>query len=107
MKKYKLCIIFLSFAIMLQSCGKMSEGFGSSKRSKSGDEFLVHKKRPLVLPPDFAKMPSPKPMKETLSESDLNIEDLLNIKKQEGDETFNSTNNGSLERSILNKIKQK
>ena len=95
---------------MLQSCGKMSEGFGSSKRSKSGDEFLVHKKRPLVLPPDFTKMPSPKLMKETantLSESDLNIEDLLNIKKQEGDETFNSSNNGSLERSILNKIKQK
>ena len=50
---------------MLQSCGTVSETFGGSKRSKSGDEFLVHKKRPLVLPPDFKKMPSPKPMDET------------------------------------------
>tara|TARA_Y100000590_G_C15309038_1_gene859408 strand:+ start:83 stop:412 length:330 start_codon:yes stop_codon:yes gene_type:complete len=109
MKKYKFCIIFLSFAITLQSCGTVSEGFGGSKRSKTGDEFLVHKKRPLVLPPDFKKMPSPKPMDETgkkLSKSETNIEDLLNIKNQGDDKTFNNPNNGSLERSILKKIKQ-
>ena len=107
MKKYKFCIIFLSFAITLQSCGTVSEGFGGSKRSKTGDEFLVHKKRPLVLPPDFKKMPSPNPTQETegtLSESS-DIKDLLNIKK-EGDKTFDSSNDKSLEKSILSKIKK-
>ena len=107
MKKYKFCIIFLSFAIMLQSCGAVSESFSGSKRSKSGDEFLVHKKRPLVLPPDFKKMPSPNPTQETegtLSESS-DIKDLLNIKK-EGDKTFDSSNDKSLEESILSKIKK-
>jgi len=108
MKKYKLCIIFLIFLTMLQSCGTMSEGFGSSKRSKSGDEFLVHKKKPLVLPPDFEKMPSPNPMQkkeETILESS-DIKDLLNIKK-EGDETFDSSKDRSLEKSILSKINKK
>jgi len=110
MKKYKFCIIFLSFAIILNSCGTLSEGFSSSKRSKSGDEFLVHKKKPLVLPPDFDEIPSPKIDLEedkTLYKSDSSIEDLLNIKKEEDNEVFKSSNIGSLEKSILNKIKQK
>jgi len=109
MKKYKLCIIFLSFLTMLQSCGTVSEGFGGSKRSKSGDEFLVHKKKPLVLPPDFEKMPSPNSMKkkeEIILESS-DIKDLLNIKKKEGDETFDSSKDRSLEESILSKINKK
>ena len=60
MKKYKFCIIFLSFVIILNSCGTISEGMTGSKRSKSSDEFLIHKKKPLVVPPDFEDMPSPK-----------------------------------------------
>ena len=95
---------------MLNSCGRISEGIVGSKRSESGDEFLVHKKKPLVLPPDFDEMPSPKPTREEekiFSESDTSIEDLLNIKKKEDNETFKSSSNGSLEKSILNKIKQK
>ena len=107
MKKYKFCIIFLSFVVMLQSCGTVSETFSGTKRSKSGDEFLVHKKKPLVLPPDFTKMPSPNPTtetKETLSESS-DIKDLLNMKKED-DKTFDSSNDRSLEKSILSKIKK-
>ena len=60
-----------------------------------------------MLPPDFKKMPSPNPKKEieeTLLESS-DIEDLLNIKK-EGDKTFDSSNDRSLEKSILSKNKK-
>ena len=95
---------------MLNSCGGLSEGLGGTKRSESGDEFLINKKKPLVLPPDFDEIPSPKPIKEEekiFSESDTSIEDLLNIKKKEGNETFKSSSNESLEKSILNKIKKK
>ena len=77
------------------------------KRSKSGDEFLVHKKKPLVVPPDFETMPSPKTeKKETqLKESDLGIEELLNIKKEKDDNNLEKNNDNSLEQSILKKIK--
>jgi hypothetical protein len=86
----------------------VSETFSGSKRSKSGDEFLVHKKRSLVLPPDFEKMPSPNTMKETEETSleSSSIEDLLNIKKK-SDKTFNSSKDKSLEKSILSKINKK
>ena len=108
MKKHKFYIIFLSLVIILSSCQKLSEGMTGSKRSKTSDEFLVHKKKPLVMPPDFDDMPSPKQNKkkeDELSASSESIEDLLNIKKKENDESFESGNDSSLEQSILKKIK--
>ena len=108
MKKHKFYIIFLSLLIILSSCQKFTEGMTGSKRSKSSDEFLVHKKKPLVMPPDFDDMPSPKQNKkkeEELSTSSESIEDLLNIKKKENNESFESGNDNSLEQSILKKIK--
>ena len=108
MKKHKFYIIFLSLVIILSSCQKFSEGMTGSKRSKTSDEFLVHKKKPLVMPPDFDDMPSPKQNKQKgqeLSESSESIEDLLNIKKEENNEGFESGNDSSLEQSILKKIK--
>ena len=79
-----------------------------SKRSKSSDEFLVHKKKPLVVPPDFEVIPSPKPFKKEekkLSASNSSIEDLLNMEKK-AEDTFETKGNNSLEQSILKKIKQ-
>ena len=108
MKKHKFYIIFLSLLIILSSCQKFTEGMTGSKRSKSSDEFLVHKKKPLVMPPDFDDMPSPKQNKkkeEELSTSSESIEDLLNIKKKKNNESFESGNDSSLEQSILKKIK--
>ena len=108
MKKHKFYIIFLSLVIILSSCQNFSEGMTGSKRSKTSDEFLVYKKKPLVMPPDFDDMPSPKQNKkkgQELSESSESIEDLLNIKKKENDESFESGNDSSLEQSILKKIK--
>ena len=108
MKKLKFHIIFLSLSIILSSCGQLSEGMTGSKRSKSSDEFLVHKKKPLVVPPDFDDMPLPKQNKkkeEELATSSERIEDLLNIKKKENNESFENGNDNSLEQSILKKIK--
>ena len=108
MKKHKFYIILLSLVIILSSCQKFSEGMTGSKRSKTSDEFLVHKKKPLVMPPDFDDMPSPKQniqKEDELSASSESIEDLLNIKKKENNESFESGNDSSLEQSILKKIK--
>ena len=39
--------------------GKTDEAFESKKRSDQSDEFLVEKKNPLTMPPDFEKLPTP------------------------------------------------
>ena len=108
MKKYKFYIIFLFSLIVLNSCQSFQEGMMGSKRSKSSDEFLVHKKKPLVVPPDFDDMPSPKKKEkdmQTLSTSNESIEDLLNIKKKENNKNSQIGKDMSLEQSILKKIK--
>tara|TARA_B100001123_G_C15123335_1_gene952308 strand:+ start:230 stop:556 length:327 start_codon:yes stop_codon:yes gene_type:complete len=106
MKIFRLIIFFLSFLALLNACQTFQEGMTGNKRSKSSDEFLVHKKKPLVVPPDFELIPSPKPLEKKKSQGTVsteNIEDLLNIKKDET--TIESIGDDSLKKSILKKIK--
>ena len=106
MKINKLYIIALTFLFIVSACAKLSEGMTGSKRSKSSDEFFVHKKKPLVLPPDFNDMPMPKPtQKKQTQDNDINdIEDLLRTKKNTNNNTSQSESDKSLENSILKKI---
>jgi len=119
MKINKLYIIALTFLFIVSACAKLSEGMTGSKRSKSSDEFFVHKKKPLVLPPDFNKMPMPKPTQKkqtqdqdiedllgikNQTQNDNDIEDLLKTKKNINSNTSQSASDKSLENSILKKI---
>lgn len=122
MKINKLYIIALTFLFIVSACTKIAEGMTGSKRSKSSDEFFVHKKKPLVLPPDFNVMPMPKPTQkkqtqdndiedllgiknQTQNDNDINdIEDLLKTKKNTNSNTSQSASDKSLENSILKKI---
>ncbi len=103
-KPYIILIILLIFT---SSCKSVSEGLTGKKRSKGSDEFLVHKKKPLVLPPDFEDMPVPnvKDKKNKKTEESLSIEDLFNLNK-ENSKKINSQSNQdkTLEKSILDKI---
>ena len=55
MKKFFLTILLFS---IVSGCGSVSEGF-KLKKGNTGDEFLVEKKNPLVLPPEFSELPVP------------------------------------------------
>ena len=104
MKMNKLYIIVLTFLFIVSACAKLSEGMTGSKRSKNSDEFFVHKKKPLVLPPDFSDMPMPKPTQKKQTQNDNDIEDLLKTKKNTNSNTSQSASDKSLENSILKKI---
>ena len=104
MNKYKFFLIILSFLVFASSCQTFKEGITGTKRSKTSDEFLVEKKSPLVLPPNFEDMPLPKTQKNTIRD-DTSIEKLLNANK-DIDQISETKVNKSLEKSILNKIKK-
>ena len=96
----------LFFLILLYSCG-VGEALQGKKRSDQGDEFLIDKKNPLVMPPDFDKLPKPGEanIKSTMDvKSDQsNIKNLL---KNSDDEIISDTDKStSIESSILKKIK--
>ena len=102
MKKFKFFLILNLLFVMLSSCGTIKEGFSAQKKNNS-DEFLVEKKSPLLMPPDFDELPIPN------SESALNNNENNEIKKlitKSEDSSDNSENtNGTVEEFILDKIK--
>ena len=51
--------ILLNFILLLASCSTMKSAFVNEKKNNT-DEFLVEKKSPLVMPPDFNELPIPK-----------------------------------------------
>ena len=77
------------------------------KRSDQGDEFLIDKKNPLVMPPDFDKLPEPGEINTKSSKDILNDQSKIkNLIKNNNDESIKSTNEStSIETSILKKIK--
>ena len=108
MKKNKLIsIILLFFGLFLYSCQTMSEALSGKKRSDQGDEFLVEKKNPLVLPPDYGELPMPQDNQvDKNNDAEENEFEILikNTNKGEPSATEKNINPKSIEESILQKI---
>ena len=106
MIKKKLNILtIIIITIFLYSCQNAKDAFQSKKRSDQSDEFLVQKKNPLVMPPDFEKLPTPGNQefyKEEITDSS-DIKYLLKIKENNNQEN-NSDQPTGIEITILKKI---
>ena len=73
-------------------------------KQKSTDEFLVQKKDPLILPPDFDSLPSPSDKEEAMEE----MSSFEKTFKQESEtEITASSTESSAEDSILKQIRKK
>ena len=94
-------MIILTFFVA--SCGEtgssIKRGLTGAKKT-SGDEFLIQKKDPLILPPDYENLPIPNEgaVTEEISTFEKNLGTLI--------EDNPSTSN-SVEDSILKKIRSK
>ena len=95
-----LLLIYLFFSF--NSCGTIKEGFTNQKKNSS-DEFLVEKKSPLVMPPDYSELPVPSSKKNINSLNDNKIKELLTTNNSNGDKSKNLDQD--LEKSLIEKIK--
>ena len=92
---------------MLSSCQSVKDNL-SLKKKESVDEFLIEKKNPLVVPPEFSKLPVPKSEDENTEKSVNKEEDLDLSKVLTETETTESTNSSNeLEKSISNILNKK
>ena len=101
--------LFYLFVILISlgACQSVRDALEGKKKG-GADEFLVKKKNPLVLPPEFDELPEPK----TSTSEDKNKEGEIDLKiifgKSSDSISTNSkikTTNGPLEKSIMEKIK--
>ncbi len=104
MKNIKILILVSSF-IFIFSCQGAKDAIQGKKRSQSSDEFLVEKKNPLIMPPDIEELPVPLDKEEASEDSKKNQIKELITNTEDSSESSESDNNKSIEKSILEKIK--
>ena len=93
-------------ALLITSCQSVKNALTGVKQENS-DEFLVQKKNPLVLPPDFTDLPQPFEESSQVTEIQIeeDIEKLLGMESS-SENTDNTTNSSSIESFVLKKIKE-
>ena len=99
-------ILFITFLIFIvTSCTSMKEAGQvlRNEKIKTTDEFLVKKKQPLILPPDYDKIPEPGSSNKIQNKDKNKIRKIL--KKSETDQS-ETNKSSSVEKSIIDKIRK-
>ena len=104
-KKY----FFLILLFFLCSCQNVKNAL-TGKKLENSDEFLVIKKNPLVLPPDFKSLPAPedpikKSRKATIEDEIDDILSSIKSDKSPRDTNENLSSSSSTEDFVLDQIK--
>ena len=97
---FKKIIYMFALVFFTVSCADVKRGITGAKQ-QSTDEFLVIKKDPLILPPDYKNLPVPDETVTTSEEISI-FENTLETLTED-----NSSTSNSIESSILKKIQSK
>ena len=104
MKKNNSLLLYLVFMLFLFSCTQMSD-VGKTLRNekvRTTDEFLVKKRQPLSLPPDYETLPEPGSMNSNEKNRDGKIDKILQIPEKQTTNKSSTT----VEQSIINEIRK-
>lgn len=101
MKKINLLLIFVF--IIFSACGNFSNvgKILRNEKIKTTDEFLVEKKKPLILPPDLDQIPEPGTKVEKKTEEKDVLKEIL---KKNTKESKTSEKASSIEESIIKRL---
>ena len=110
MKRIKTTVQVIFILIFVASCQSAKNVLTGKEAQSKGEEFLVEKKNPLVVPPDFDQLPVPNKNKKNISQSEQIDEEIENLFKnsEESEASDSSTNTSqSAEEFVLKKINKK
>tara|TARA_B100001057_G_C22743262_1_gene908679 strand:+ start:48 stop:353 length:306 start_codon:yes stop_codon:yes gene_type:complete len=101
MKRINFLLIILFFLV---SCGGLQEAGKvlRNEKIKTTDEFLVKKRNPLVLPPNYEEIPEP----GSISRKENEKEQIKKILKAPKEEDITRKKSTTTEESILNRIRK-
>jgi|TARA_Y100000389_G_C17157464_1_gene362672 hypothetical protein len=105
-KKYKFLILIGIASLFFSSCSTVKKAF-DPQRKNSSEEFLVEKKSPLSMPPDFDELPVPQNNNKDNKDQSKDIELLIteNDKSKNPSTELESSDKDFL-KLILDKIKK-
>jgi len=102
----KILSLFL-IVFLLCACENVQKGLGM-KKDTVPDEFLIEKRNPLTIPPNFDLLPPDSVNQNNQKDEKDNLREIFNknLSKTEKDDENNKENNSrSLEKDILEKIR--
>jgi|TARA_Y200000002_G_scaffold260801_1_gene216451 hypothetical protein len=103
-KIFKISIYLSVILIGMSSCQGLKDGLEGNKKSKSSEEFLINKKSPLVMPPDYSKLPLPENnSNQNEKTQDFDLKKVL--EKNSNNQKSKTQTNKSFQKSIIEKIK--
>lgn len=104
MRLIKIIISFFLVLVLSTSCQSLKRTLSMQKK-ESVDEFLIQKKNPLTLPPEFSELPKPKDELNTeeLEDENLDLSEVLG--KSKSKDVTDPTS--EIEKSISNILKKK
>ena len=98
----KLFILLCFYLLFFSSCTSVKNAL-TGKKTENSDEFLVEKKNPLILPPDYDDLPEPKEKDlSDESEYDTDVEKLIGTYEEEYGENLPTSE--SIEEFVLDNI---
>ena len=101
----KKIIFFLLIFFIIISCSGLSDAGKvlRNEKVKNNDEFLVKKKEPLILPPEYSEMP--KPGNKSMQKEKSANEEIKKILKSPVEKKIKNKNS-TVEQLILNQIRK-
>ena len=99
MKKF---LIYFLIIIPLFGCESAKEGFTLKKKSNS-DEFLIEKKNPLIMPPEYGDLPLPGDFEAQSSNAGKDEFEKI-ITKSKNKTSKKNMKKTNIEQSVLEKI---
>ena len=104
MKKINRTILYFILTIFLYSCGGMSDAAKTLRNEKirTTDEFLVKKREPLTLPPDYKNLPEPRSENSEKENEKDKINKILKIPKNK----VTKKGSSNVEQSIISQIRK-
>ena len=102
--KLKILFLIIIYGLLSSSCSTVQKAF-DPERKNSSDEFLIEKKSPLSMPPDFEKLPLPQNKQTDDQNQSDDIETLITNSQLDNKNKSIHNSSKELEESIIDKIK--
>ena len=98
-------LLILIVILTFNNCSTVKKAF-DPERKNSSDEFLVEKKSPLSMPPDFDELPTPQNQNTEIEAKEGELKVLLeDLSKSNNQINNQEQDNSEIESSIIEKIK--
>jgi len=110
MKKYKSLFFVSLVSLFLLSCQSVQDGL-TLKKKENTEQFLIEKKKPLIMPPDFDDLPEPGNLdlenEKVESENDnLNLDYLIQSSNNSNGENIDDEISSEIQKKIDKKLQK-